>query len=79
MLSATVLFALVTVSVASEGKMTCFMKKTCYLLPKFKSSFEGTILDRQKIYSLFLLMYLIVGSRFSFKTLLKTMGGKYPS
>ena len=54
MLSATVLFALVTVSVASEGKMTCFMKKTCYLLPKFKSSFEGTILDRQKIYSLFL-------------------------
>ena len=56
MLSATVLFALVTVSVASEGKMTCFMKKTCYLLPKFKSSFEGTILDRQKIYSLFLLM-----------------------
>ena len=57
MLSAAVLFALVTVSVASEGKMTCFMKKkTCYLLPKFKSSFEGTILDRQKIYSLFLLM-----------------------
>ena len=31
MLSATVLFALVTVSVASEGKMTCFMKKTLSL------------------------------------------------
>ena len=34
MLSATVLFALVTVSVASEGKMTCFMKKNVLSLAK---------------------------------------------
>ena len=56
MLSAAVLLALVTVSVASEGKVTCFLKKPVISCQSSRVYLRGPFLKDLKIYFLFILM-----------------------